>query len=140
MLRVSAPLDPSWLGMLRPLERAGVEHVALGALAATVHGRPQLGGVLVLAPAGYRRNLERLAAALAELETGIRIEGEHQTLPIERDWLLQAPPGRLCLGTDEGSLDLMMGHYAALIDRSRPHELVRGLVVEVAAPEDVLGA
>lgn len=134
MTRVQAPLDPGWLGILRPLARAGVEHVVLGALAETVYGRPRLGDVLTIAPAGYSRNLARLSAALSELDTGLRVDGESQTLPIDCGWLTR---GRVGLGTDEGPLDLVLGRYAELVERSQAHELVPGLIVELAAPEDV---
>jgi hypothetical protein len=56
----------AWQTVLAGLERHGVEYVIAASAAETiVAGEPE--GPLSIAPAPYRRNLERLTAALTEL-------------------------------------------------------------------------
>jgi len=62
--------DP--VSMLRVLERHQVDYILIGGLAATLHGSPLRTGDVDICPRAELDNLERLAAALTEMEARIR--------------------------------------------------------------------
>ena len=62
--------DPE--AILQLLERHEVRYVLIGGLAATLHGSPLRTGDADICPAATPDNLERLAAALREMEARIR--------------------------------------------------------------------
>ncbi len=61
--------------ILRALERHAVRYIVIGGIAATLHGSPLRTGDLDICPARDRDNLERLAAALAEIRARVRAGG-----------------------------------------------------------------
>lgn len=77
----SAPLDPERL--IRTLGRHGVAYVLIGALAARLQGFPRLTADADITPARDRENLERLAAALRELDARVYTESVPEGLPFD---------------------------------------------------------
>lgn len=77
----------------------------IGGLAATVHGSPYNTTDIDITPERGAKNLERLSAALRELNARIRVEGEPGGVPFDHDG---DSLGRVDwnLVTDEGDLDI----------------------------------
>jgi hypothetical protein len=67
-----APFDPE--KMIRTLSRHRVRFVLIGALAARLHGFPRLTADADITPASDKRNLDRLAAALVDLDAMVYTE------------------------------------------------------------------
>jgi hypothetical protein len=92
--------------MLRTLARHKVAYVLIGGLAASLHGSPHVTTDVDITPDRARENLERLAAALVELDARIRTEGEPGGLPFDRSAQMLARSSILNLTTRHGDLDL----------------------------------
>ena len=97
-----APLDPELL--FTTLARHKVAYVLIGALAARLQGFPRLTADADITPARDRENLERLAAALSELNARVYTEAVPEGLAfdcsvamLERSemWNLVTAAGRL---------------------------------------------
>jgi hypothetical protein len=97
-----APFDPERL--IRALTRHRVKFVLIGALAARLHGFPRLTADADITPAADKRNLERLAAALDELDAKVYTESVPEGLVFDRSaaalgrarmWNLVTTAGRL---------------------------------------------
>jgi hypothetical protein len=116
----AAPLDPERI--VRTLARHGVRYVLIGALAARLQGFPRLTADLDITPARDAENLDRLAAALRELDArvftesvpeGLRFDCSAAALGRAAFWNLVTSAGRLDVafapsGT-EGFEDLARG-------------------------------
>lgn len=109
--------------LVETLDRHRVRYVVIGGIAAIAHGNKRATFDLDVTPDLDRRNLERLASALRELEAELRGIGdvEHDLSPTNPDHL--ALGGNWTLTTDAGSLDIMSdptgaAPYAALDARS----------------------
>jgi hypothetical protein len=76
-----APLDPERI--VRTLAKHGVDYVLIGALAARLQGFPRLTADADITPARDHENLERLAAALRELDTRVFTEGVPEGLAFD---------------------------------------------------------
>ncbi len=76
-----APLDPERL--FTTLARHDVRYVLIGAVAARLQGFPRLTADADITPAKTRENLERLAAALRELDAKIYTESVPEGLPFD---------------------------------------------------------
>ena len=90
--------------ILEVLVRHGVRFVVIGAVAAIAQGSPLPTEDVDITPARDRENLERLSAALAELEAKLRVEGQSEGVAfpfdaasLERNeiWTLRTPHGDL---------------------------------------------
>jgi hypothetical protein len=90
--------------ILDVLVHQGVRFVVIGAVAAIAQGSPLPTEDIDITPAPDRENLERLAAALLELEATLRVEGESEGVPFPFDatslgqneiWTLTTPHGHL---------------------------------------------
>jgi len=99
-----APFDPERL--FKVLRRHRVKFVLIGALAARLHGFPRLTAGADITPADDKRNLERLAAALKDLDAkvytesvpeGLAFDRSAATLGRARTWNLVTTAGRLDL-------------------------------------------
>ena len=97
-----APFDPERL--IKVLSRHRVRFVLIGALAARLHGFPRLTADADITPADDKRNLERLAAALVELDAKVYTESVPEGLAFDRSatalgrarmWNLVTTAGRL---------------------------------------------
>jgi hypothetical protein len=96
--------DPE--AILGALERHGVDYVLIGGLAASLHGSPHVTTDVDITPARERKNLERLAEALEEMDARIRTEGEPDGLPVDRSPEMLSDASILNLTTRHGDLDL----------------------------------
>ncbi len=99
-----APLDPERI--VRTLARHRVVYVLIGALAARLQGFPRLTADMDITPARNPENLERLAAALRELDArvytesipeGLAFDCSAATLGRAELWNLITSAGRLDL-------------------------------------------
>ena len=98
------PFEPRRL--LEVLDRHGVRFVVVGAVAAIAQGYPLPTEDLDITPERERANLERLAAALGELNARLRLpNGASQEFPIEAGYLGSVDAWTLT--TDAGDLDLL---------------------------------
>ncbi len=97
-----APLDPELL--FTTLARHRVKYVLIGALAARLQGFPRMTADADITPARERENVERLAAALGELDARVYTDTVPEGLPfdcsaamLERGelWNLVTSAGRL---------------------------------------------
>jgi hypothetical protein len=107
-----APFDPELL--LRALSDHRVNFVLIGALAARLHGFPRLTADADITPAGDKPNLERLAAALNELDAkvytdsvpeGLAFDCSAATLARARMWNLVTRAGRLHIAFEPAGVD-----------------------------------
>jgi hypothetical protein len=124
------------------LDRHGVRYVLIGGLAAVLHGSPLPTLDADICPDKDRENLERLAAALDELDARIRTPEANEGVRFPRDAAFLGRMALLNLTTRAGDLDLAFspagtGGFADLIGRSTPM-VIRGVTVRVAALEDVI--
>jgi hypothetical protein len=135
--------DPFQPGeILRVLERHGVEFVVIGGLAAAVQGSPFVTTDVDVTPRRARKNLERLSAALKELQAKIRTEAVPEGLPFDHDANSLAGVGLLNLTTRFGALDISIeplgtAGYEDLVRDAKPFEL-GGVRVLVASLADVV--
>ncbi len=99
-----APFDPERL--LEALSRHKVNFVLIGALAARLHGFPRLTADADITPAEDKPNLERLAAALNELDAKIYTESVPEGLPFDCSPVMLARAKMWNLITKAGRLDI----------------------------------
>ena len=128
--------------ILATLDRCGVRYVLIGGLAAVLHGSAHVTTDVDIVPEEAVRNLERLSAALKELDARIRVAGESDGVPFDhsaeslsrvRVWHLQ---------TSKGDLDITFEPSGTRgfddLQRDVVHMSVRGLDVPVASLADVI--
>jgi hypothetical protein len=92
--------------ILRILEKHRVQYVVIGGIAATLHGSPHVTTDIDITPERGVKNLQRLSAALTELNARIRVEGEPEGFKFNHDADSLAWMEVLNLITDWGALDL----------------------------------
>jgi hypothetical protein len=91
------PLDPERIFAV--LDAHQVEYVVIGGLAVQVHGHVRMTNDVDLIPAPTPQNLERLAAALTELQARVlnpgseKLKIDAQMLPRATLWQLATPHG-----------------------------------------------
>jgi hypothetical protein len=99
-----APFDPERL--IRTLSRHRVKFVLIGALAARLHGFPRLTADADVTPANDKRNLERLAAALKDLDAKVYTESVPEGLAFDRSAAALSRASMWNLVTSAGRLDI----------------------------------
>jgi len=124
------------------LDRHGVEYVLIGGLAAVLHGSPLPTLDADICPSRTRENLERLAAALVEIDARIRTPEAPEGVRFPREAAFLNGVELLNLVTRLGDLDLSFapagtGGYADLAPRAVP-TVIRGVTVAVSALEDII--
>lgn len=97
------PFDPKLA--LEVLNRHGVAFVVIGAIAAIAQGYPLNTGDLDVTPQRSRENVERLVAALIELDAKLRTPQEPVAFPVDVPMLEAADAWTLT--TSAGDLDLV---------------------------------
>jgi hypothetical protein len=120
-----------------------VEYVLLGEVARAVRGAPDASGPVVLLPAPYGRNLERLAHALSAAHARLRTarpEAENTAVKLNAEKL--GRPQRWQLRSGSHDLDIEgpapgLPSYEELLYEAGVFELEQGLRVQVASIEDV---
>ena len=134
---------PDPLEILRKLERHGVRYVLVGAAAARVAGAPVVTEGVDVTPAADAANLERLAAALGELDARLRISREQEEVPFSVEAEMRRGADLWTLTTSAGDLDVCFtpagtGGYDDLRRDASRERLDRGLTVSVAPLRDVI--
>jgi hypothetical protein len=99
-----APFDPERL--FKALSCHRVKFVLIGALAARLHGFPRLTADADITPADDKRNLERLAAALEDLDAKVYTESVPEGLAFDRSAAALGRARTWNLVTTAGRLDL----------------------------------
>lgn len=138
----SVPVSEDWLAILTCFKDHGVEFVvANGTAEAIVAGEPDADQALTIAPAPYRRNLERLVGALRTLAPRMRTAVQPHAFDVEQVVLHPALHWPLSVGGT--ALDLIGsavgdGEFSIRVWRTRPLELTarhRSVKVEVEMTE-----
>lgn len=131
-------------GILEELDGAGVEFIVIGGVAVGFHGYVRATKDLDVVPAPDRRNLERLAAALRDLDAALDGVGEFETaeLPDPLDVESLAQGGNWVLQTRLGRFDIMQwigedGLWDTL-SSSAVEAQVEGMRVKIAAYDDLV--
>jgi hypothetical protein len=138
--------------IVRCLDEHGVQYLVVGGTGARLYGAHRLTFDFDSLPATSRENLERLGAAMRELNAYLRVEGlsdeEARALPTRID---AESLGRMDISTwrtDAGDLDVLTGiptrdggraHYEELAARAS-HVTVAGVTVPVAALADIIAS
>jgi hypothetical protein len=137
----SAAPPPGALPLLAKLEQHHIEYVLIGGIAAAVHGAAWSEDTIVIVPARFERNLDRLARALRDIGAKRRDALEHESLALNRAGLRQR--NHWTLYTDLGALEIdfeppaTAGHLD-LFQEARRFALAPELGVEVAALADLI--
>lgn len=139
---MTAAFDPERL--LEVLARHDVDFVLIGGLASVVHGSPLPTADVDITPSRRLDNLDRLAAALRELDARIRTgDPDGVVFPIDGAFLA-AQPRMLNLTTNAGDLNLAFapaafdGGYDELQEHSDLIELVAGAGTQVASLQAII--
>lgn len=124
------------------LARHGVRYVVIGGIATILHGSPQLTFDADICPARDEPNLERLAAALRELDARIRTADRPGGVPFTCDATFLSGVSILNLVTRLGEVDVSFvpsgtTGFEDLRARSVPMR-IKDHEVHVAALEDVI--
>ena len=135
------------------LDRHRVEYVIVGGVAGNLHGASRPTGDLDALPRATRENLDRVAQALRELGAFLRVgrmtDDEARRLPVVVDATMLAQAQITTWRTDAGDLDIMHSlpdrdgrhvEYEELAGRAREITMDTGIVVRVAALEDVIAS
>lgn len=134
------PFQPDRI--LEVLARHRVCCVVIGGYAALLAGAEVITRDIDITPALDDENLDRLAAALAELNAAIRVRNE-PPIPLPHDARLLASAQIWNLATDAGDLDISVAPdgttgYDDLRRDAYHHTLKDGLKVTVASLEDII--
>lgn len=132
--------------MLQVLVDHGVDFVVIGGYAAVLHGSPTYTGDADVCPDRAFPNLERLGAALVELDARIRTDAVSEGLPFARDAVfLERMTTAVNLTTRFGDFDLAFtpaafpNGYPDLLPHAVDFEL-DGLRVKVASLADIIAS
>ena len=126
---------------LRTLHRHGVAYVLIGGLAGRAAGSPTVTNDTDVCYARDRPNLERLAAALVELEA--RLRGVDDDVPFILDAKTLEAGGNFTFETRAGALDILAvpagtRGYDDLVANATPADLGDGLVVDIWSLDDLI--
>jgi hypothetical protein len=136
---IVAPIDPEQI--LRTLAKHGVSFVLIGAAAARLHGFPRSTHDLDITPAGGPENLQRLAAALRDLDAKIFTEQIPEGLVFDCSPPMLSRATVWNLITSAGRVDLAFQPSGTAgyddLARSAVHFTLYGSDVLVATLEDI---
>ena len=128
--------------LLQVLHRHGVVYVLIGGLAAVYHGSPFPTEDADITPQTDHANLDRLAAALRELNARIRTETEPAGLPFAYDAASLSAARTWNLVTDAGDLDLSFEPSGTQgysdLRRDASDAQLYGVIVQIASLADVI--
>jgi hypothetical protein len=124
------------------LERHRVRYVLIGGLAAVLHGAPHITTDADIVPEFGRENLDRLSAALDELNARVRVAGEPDGIPFDHSGESLARMQTWNLVTDRGNVDIVFvpsgtRGYDDLARDSQPM-VIRSMKVPVSSLADVI--
>ncbi len=124
------------------LDRHGVRYVVIGGLAAVLHGAAHVTTDLDIAPEEAKRNLERLSAALKELNARIRVSGEPDGVPFDHSAESLARVRIWNMQTSMGDLDVAFEPSGTRgyedLRRDAVPMTIGGVQVQVASLADVI--
>jgi len=137
---MTAPFDPARL--ITALVRHRVDFVLIGGLAGALHGSPAATNDADICPARTPENLDRLAAALVELDARIRTESEADGLAFDRSSEFLAVVDLLNTTTAAGDLDISFvptgtGGYDDLSEKAVEFD-IGDVRVRVASLDDII--
>ena len=136
----AAPFDPERI--ISVLARHGVRYVLIGALAARLQGFPRLTADADITPARDAGNLERLAAALRELDARVYTESVPDGLPFDASAPGLARAELWDLVTSAGRLDIVFRPSGTKgyedLKRSALRYAVFGVELHAAALRDIV--
>lgn len=129
-------------GVLGALDRHGVAYVLIGGMAAVLQGSPFPTEDVDITPQAEPANVDRLSAALTELDARVRTEGVPDGLPFAHDAQSLVAAETWNLTTRCGDLDISFvpagtGGYGDLRRSATPVQL-GGVHVLVASLGDVI--
>jgi hypothetical protein len=128
--------------LLETLARHRVAYVLIGGLAAVYHGSPFPTEDADITPRSDRANLQRLAAALVDLDARIRTESDPAGVPFACDADALAASATLNLTTAAGDLDLTFAPAGTAgyddLRRDATRTDLYGVAVQVASLADVI--
>ncbi len=128
--------------MLATLERHGAKYIVIGGLAAALHGSSHVTFDVDITPAADGDNLQRLSAALGEMDARVRAVGHPGGLEFLHDGRSLSRAGVWNLITHFGELDLSFVPTGTegYEDLRRDSVVVdlRGVTVRVASLADVV--
>ena len=135
-----APLDPECL--FEVLDRHGVEYVLIGGLAAVLHGSPTTTNDADFLPSSDEANLNRLSAALKDLDARVRSTSDPEGVALDPHPALLASVGMLNMTTRCGDLDLSfrptgLDDYDAVVDGAVSVDIGE-LSIQIAALDDII--
>ena len=140
-------LDADAIAVLRWLKANRIEFVLVGPVAAAIRGQAHEPGPVVIVPAPYRRNFERLARALDSARACVRLDGagitgEADTTPTKLTGEKLANGHLWTLRCGSYDLDIEgqapgAGSYQELLYEAGSFEPADGVNVEVGSPEDI---
>jgi hypothetical protein len=133
-------LDPE--SILSALLEHGVEFVVIGGLAAAAHGSILPTYDMDIVPSSSRENLQRLAAALRQLEARVRTDAVEGGLPFDHDAESLAAAKVWNLTTPHGDLDISFvpsgtGGFPDLVQDAK-EEPFFGVAVRIASLADII--
>ncbi len=144
------PFDPT--RAYEALNRHGVEFIVVGGVGATVHGASRMTQDLDTVPSTTLENLDRLAAAMRELNAHLRVarmsDEEARSLPVQLDGETLQRWGNSTWVTDAGDFDVLAtmettpGRRLSYDDLA-PRAIVgkvNGVRVRVAALSDIIAS
>lgn len=127
--------------LFQALARHGVEYVTVGGVAIQAHGAQRLTRDLDVAIAASKENLDRLAAALVDVDARILGSDGQRSRSVPSAAML-ASGDQWHLITDHGPLDVVTlpAHLGSFADmRARAHEVPLGdVTVPIAHRDDLL--
>lgn len=137
---VPDPFQPEQL--LGALARHGVDYVLIGGLAANLHGSSALTNDADICPDSHPENLERLVAALREMDARIRADAEPEGLPFACDADFLSRMRLVNLTTQFGDFDITFepagtDGYRDLAAHAVDFD-IDGITVRVAALSDII--
>ena len=135
-----AALDPQCL--FHVLDTHGVDYVLIGGLAAVLHGSTAMTNDADILPDSDPANVERLGAALNDLEARLRVDGNPDGVAFDPHPSLISSMAMLNLTTRCGDLDLTftpagLDGYEGVRQRAVTFE-IGGIQLQVAALSDII--
>src|SRR3954447_339063 len=99
-------IPEAWYTVLDALQRSGAQYLIAGSAAdAIVEGNPDSAPALTIAPAPFRRNLEKLSAGLCALD--VRARSGEDSLPFDLSQIVNPPAARSPLSVGGTPLDVI---------------------------------
>jgi len=130
-------LDPKLLATLQTLESHAVEYVLVGEVADAIHDGGGFISAVAIVPAGYGRNVDRLASALkgldAHLSNGQPMDPRTTDLRASAPCIFKTAHAAVELDFAPGGTN----GYADLFDNAARIRLAAGVNPHVASPQDL---